>query len=63
MAQNGQQNPNAAMHVGTKAIGTSKQKIEFLTRHGVTYMDGAVPDNETDTPIRMTSHLRAFQGG
>lgn len=52
MALNGQQNSEATMHVGTQGIGTSKLELEFLTRHGVTHMDGAVADNETDTLIR-----------
>ena len=31
------------MYVGVQGIGTSKQELEFLTRHGVTHMD-STPD-------------------
>jgi len=31
------------MYVGVQGIGTSKQELEFLTRHGVTHMDSS-PD-------------------
>ncbi|MBK35976.1 MAG: hypothetical protein CME26_10675 [Gemmatimonadetes bacterium] len=30
------------MYVGVQGIGTSKHELQFLTRHGVTHMDGAV---------------------
>jgi len=37
------------MYVGTQGIGTTKVELEFLVRHGVTHMDGAVADTEVDT--------------
>jgi hypothetical protein len=30
-------------------MGTSKLELQFLVRHGVTHMSGAVADNETET--------------
>ncbi len=40
------------MHVGVQGLGTSKKELQFLTRHGVTHMDGSVDDNEVETLIR-----------
>ena len=37
------------MHVGVRGMGTSKLELQFLVRHGVTHMSGAVADNETET--------------
>jgi mannonate dehydratase len=59
MLKNSKHNPKTAMHVGTQGIGTSKLELEFLTRHGVTHMDGAVPDNETETLVRYREEAAA----
>jgi mannonate dehydratase len=42
----------AGMHVGVQAMGTSKVDLEFLTRHGVTHMNGGVADFEVETLVR-----------
>lgn len=40
------------MYVGTQGFGTTKMEMEFLTRHGVTHLDAAVPDTEVDTLVK-----------
>ena len=43
---------NGKMHVGVQGIGTSKQELEFLVRHGVTHMDASVGNTEVETLLR-----------
>ena len=40
------------MYVGTQGIGTSKQELQFLVRHGVTHMDGSVKNTDAETLTR-----------
>ena len=40
------------MYVGVQGIGTSKQELQFLVRHGVTHMDGSVENTEAETLLR-----------
>jgi len=41
------------MYVGTQGVGTSKQELQFLVRHGVTHIDGAVKSTDAET---LTKH-------
>jgi len=40
------------MYVGAQGFGTSKHELEFLLRHGVTHIDGAVKNTEVATLSR-----------
>lgn len=40
------------MYVGTQGIGTTKQELQFLVRHGVTHMDGSVENTQVETLLR-----------
>ena len=42
----------ANMYVGAQGMGTSKQELQFLVRHGVTHIDASVEDTEVETLIR-----------
>lgn len=44
-----EQHKKAKMHVGVQGIGTSKQELQFLVRHGVTHMDAGVENTEVET--------------
>ena len=48
----GQQRKKVPMHVGVQGIGTSKQELQFLVRHGVTHMDASVENTEVETLLR-----------
>lgn len=40
---------STGMHVGVQGIGTTRQELQFLVRHGVTHMDAAVENTEQAT--------------
>ena len=42
----------AGMHVGVQGMETSKVDLQFLTRHGVTHMNGGVEDYEVEILVR-----------
>ena len=49
------------MYVGVQGIGTSEHELQFLTRHGVTHMDGGPANNEVDTIVQ--EREKAAAGG
>jgi len=47
------------MYVGVQGIGTSKQELEFLTRHGVTHMDSDPDPGNLSEIVRLREEAAA----
>ena len=48
------------MYVGTQYLGTSKQEMEFLVRHGVTHFDATVDGMDAETLTRHREEAAAY---